>query len=104
MPSRFSTQVSVAKRKQEHPEQYCPVKNCLWHTGGGYCPRHQHLDVVRLDINTELKRLGWSMEDAIALAVMDGVIPGGYTFDQLTPEYRQIFLEHLQGAEPSEKD
>lgn len=36
-----SVQIKVALRKQEHPEEYCPVKKCLWRTGGGRCPRHQ---------------------------------------------------------------
>jgi hypothetical protein len=30
----------VARLKERHPEQYCPEPRCLWHTGGGPCPRH----------------------------------------------------------------
>jgi hypothetical protein len=30
----------VALKKLKHPELFCPVPNCLWRTGGGYCPRH----------------------------------------------------------------
>lgn len=49
----------VGMSKQKRPENYCPVKKCLWRTRicdhmtgqmkpapnceGGYCPRHQHL-------------------------------------------------------------
>jgi hypothetical protein len=31
---------SVAASKAAHPERFCPVSRCLWHTGGGYCHRH----------------------------------------------------------------
>jgi hypothetical protein len=38
----MTTHGSVAKRvrlhKALHPNLYCP--DCLWRTGGGYCPRH----------------------------------------------------------------
>ena len=30
----------VARHKELHGEEYCPFPRCLWHTGGGYCPRH----------------------------------------------------------------
>jgi hypothetical protein len=36
----MSTASKVAERKERHPELYCPKDRCLWHTGGGYCPRH----------------------------------------------------------------
>ncbi len=36
-----STQVKVAQRKAQHPEEFCPASKCLWRTGGGYCPRHE---------------------------------------------------------------
>lgn len=39
----MSTASKVAERKAANPEKYCPVSRCLWSTGGGYCPRHQHL-------------------------------------------------------------
>jgi hypothetical protein len=38
--SRNKTAAKVALNKAAHPEQYCPKHRCLWHTGGGYCPRH----------------------------------------------------------------
>lgn len=41
-----TVQIKVALRKQEHPEEYCPVKKCLWRTGGGRCPRHQQHFIV----------------------------------------------------------
>jgi hypothetical protein len=40
------THGSVAKAvrlsKEKHPEQFCPVPNCLWRTKGDYtpCPKH----------------------------------------------------------------
>lgn len=36
----MSTASKVAEHKAKHPELYCPTKRCLWHTGGGHCPRH----------------------------------------------------------------
>ena len=36
----MSTQSKVALRKERFPEQYCTYPRCLWHTGGGRCPRH----------------------------------------------------------------
>jgi hypothetical protein len=36
----MSTASKVAARKEKYPEVYCPYRRCLWHTGGGYCPRH----------------------------------------------------------------
>lgn len=44
-----SVAASVAQDKEQHPENYCPVKRCLWNTrpqGGGCCPRHKHLAPV----------------------------------------------------------
>lgn len=43
MASYGQVAAQVAKHKQEHPERYCPVKNCLWRSGGKLCPKHQHL-------------------------------------------------------------
>ena len=40
MASRGSTAKMVRESKERFPEQFCPVKNCLWRTGGGRCPRH----------------------------------------------------------------
>jgi hypothetical protein len=37
--SRVAAAVAAAKRRR--PSEYCPVRGCLWYTGGGYCPRHQ---------------------------------------------------------------
>jgi hypothetical protein len=41
MTSRSQTAAKVALDKEKHPERFCPVKRCLWRTGGGFCPRHQ---------------------------------------------------------------
>jgi len=38
--SSWSVNASVAATKAKHPERFCPVDRCLWHTGGGRCPRH----------------------------------------------------------------
>jgi hypothetical protein len=38
--SRGSVAASVVRSKEQHPEHFCPVKRCLWRTGGGHCPRH----------------------------------------------------------------
>jgi len=38
--SRNAVCADVAKSKAAHPERFCPVDRCLWHTGGGRCPRH----------------------------------------------------------------
>jgi hypothetical protein len=35
------TAAVVAKHKEHHPELYCQQKQCLWRTGGGFCPRHK---------------------------------------------------------------
>jgi len=35
-----SIQATVGQHKRQHPEQYCPVRDCLWKTNGGLCPRH----------------------------------------------------------------
>ena len=44
----MSTALKVAARKEKYPHLYCPVKRCLWHTGGGMCPRHEdELDEAR---------------------------------------------------------
>lgn len=40
----MTTQSKVAARKAKFPEQYCPRPRCLWHTDGGYCPRHSSVD------------------------------------------------------------
>lgn len=34
------TAMRSRQTKEEHPERYCPARNCLWRTGGGWCPRH----------------------------------------------------------------
>lgn len=40
--TRGQVAAKVAANKEKHPEKYCPVKRCLWHTGdGSYCPRHK---------------------------------------------------------------
>ena len=36
-----SIAAKVRKDKEAHPELYCPIKNCLYRTNGGYCPKHQ---------------------------------------------------------------
>jgi hypothetical protein len=37
----MSTAAKVAATKVKHPERFCPVPRCLWHTGdGSRCPRH----------------------------------------------------------------
>ena len=38
--TRNGVAASVAENKERNPGKYCPVKRCLWRTGGGYCPRH----------------------------------------------------------------
>jgi hypothetical protein len=38
--TRNSVAASVAQNKERNPDKYCPVKKCLWRTGGGLCPRH----------------------------------------------------------------
>jgi hypothetical protein len=38
--SRGQVAAKVAANKEKHPERYCPAPQCLWRTGGGYCPRH----------------------------------------------------------------
>ena len=51
----MNIQAKVAVDKEKHPERFCPVRRCLWRTakldhasqtysGGGYCPRHKHLE------------------------------------------------------------
>jgi hypothetical protein len=37
----------VAQNKAKYPDKYCPAPRCLWRTGGGYCPRHRHLEQDR---------------------------------------------------------
>jgi hypothetical protein len=47
--SRGPVAAKVVATKEQHPERFCPVRNCLWNTariGGGYCPRHTHLAPV----------------------------------------------------------
>lgn len=39
--TRNGVAASVAENKERNPGKYCPVKRCLWRTGGGYCPRHR---------------------------------------------------------------
>ena len=34
------TAAQVARQKADRPELFCPEPDCLWRTGGGYCPRH----------------------------------------------------------------
>jgi hypothetical protein len=41
----MSTASKVAARKEKYPHLYCPKPRCLWHTGGGYCPRHKRPDI-----------------------------------------------------------
>ncbi len=43
--TRGSVAAKVAANKEQHPERFCPVKRCLWRTGGPYCPRHEPKDV-----------------------------------------------------------
>jgi len=38
--SSWSVNASGAATKAKHPERFCPADRCLWHTDGGYCPRH----------------------------------------------------------------
>lgn len=42
-----SPAANVAQHKEKHPELYCPVRRCLWRTGGGNCPRHRSLQELR---------------------------------------------------------
>jgi hypothetical protein len=39
-PDRLTVIGDAAREKAEHPEIYCPYRDCLWRTGGGWCPRH----------------------------------------------------------------
>jgi hypothetical protein len=39
-----SVAAKVAKHKEAHPELYCPVKKCLWKTGGGRCVNHEPMN------------------------------------------------------------
>ena len=39
--SRNTVAGAVRRAKEDRPERYCPAQNCLWRTGGGYCPRHK---------------------------------------------------------------
>ena len=47
-----SVAANVRRNKEKHPENFCPVKRCLWRTGGGLCPKHRQasLDVVRVRV------------------------------------------------------
>jgi hypothetical protein len=45
----MSVASAVARAKERHPEQYCPAPRCLWHTGGGPCPRHVRQSAVQRD-------------------------------------------------------
>lgn len=45
--SRSQTAAKVAQAKEKYPEKFCPERDCLWRTGGGRCPRHQHIADVR---------------------------------------------------------
>ena len=58
MTFRDSIAKKVRLNKEKHPERFCPVPGCLFHTAkldhatqtfsdGGYCPRHKHLEVAR---------------------------------------------------------
>lgn len=38
--TRGSVAKKVREAKELHPERYCPARNCLWRTDGGYCPHH----------------------------------------------------------------
>jgi len=75
------TAVKVAKQKRERPEWYCPVKGCLWRTGGGYCPRHEakdsFIDMVNQDIAQprQLKPIDPESE-RIAELIRNGKAPG----------------------------
>lgn len=54
--NRGQIAASVAASKEKRPSEYCPVKNCLWYTKGGYCPRHKHLEPATAKINQESKQ------------------------------------------------
>lgn len=43
MAGRNTTAMKVRLRKEQHPGEYCSVKDCLWKTPQRYCPKHFHL-------------------------------------------------------------
>jgi hypothetical protein len=45
--SHASVAKSVRLSKAKHPENFCPVRTCLYRTGGGECPNHLALTVSR---------------------------------------------------------
>ncbi len=55
----MNIQAKVAQDKENHPEQFCPTRRCLWRTGGdgAYCPRHQPMS-VREAVTAQLQREG----------------------------------------------
>ncbi len=60
----MSVQSVVAKAKERYPEQYCPEPRCLWHTGGGPCPRHAPADVSEREReDAEALEYWWQHED-----------------------------------------
>jgi hypothetical protein len=58
MKSRGQIAASVAREKEAHPERFCPVKRCLWRTGGGFCPRHKPAPVTPALVSDACKACG----------------------------------------------
>ena len=49
----------VAKSKEENPENFCKVKNCLWRTKEDFCPKHAKKEAVK-ESTTNRKSGPWS--------------------------------------------
>lgn len=40
--NRSQVAAKVRENKENHPEQYCSHKGCLWAVRSGKCPKHPH--------------------------------------------------------------
>jgi hypothetical protein len=69
--------MSVATRKEQHPELYCRAKGCLWRTvtqrGPSPCQKHPPTDDTMVDLDGSVVRWGDLM-----LADRKAYFQGGY--------------------------
>jgi len=48
--TRSYVAMKVRESKEKNPEQFCPIKNCLWRIkDGSRCPKHKQVSVFYVE-------------------------------------------------------
>jgi hypothetical protein len=79
----MNTAAKVAQHKEKNPHLYCPMRRCLWRTGGSCCPRHQPMKThMTLEEARQIVR-----EEKAGRA---GAVNAGHAPDQINQERERL--------------